>query len=101
MTGLVFLILGGLIVLIMVLMLGLLRKLKERERRRETPLERGFATTGRVLGVFSLQFLVVLILFLVLDLEVVFVVALVFRGARGGLKRAVFILFVVGRLWAE
>lgn len=60
------------------------------------PLERGFATTGKVCSFLSLQFFTILILFLVLDLEIVFVVAFLLRGTAGkGLSMwFVFLIFV-------
>jgi NADH:ubiquinone oxidoreductase subunit 3 (subunit A) len=47
------------------------------EERVLRPLERGLATAGKVLTVLSVQRFFLLILFLVLDLEVVFIVRLV------------------------
>ncbi len=82
----------------MVAILCLIGKKREREIRRKAPLERGLTTTGRVLRVFSLQFLVILVLFLVLDLEVVLVVALVFRGRAGKIRRGILVGFIIGRL---
>jgi NADH:ubiquinone oxidoreductase subunit 3 (subunit A) len=55
-----------------------LQKERRGEESEAAPLERGLVRTGKVCTVFSLQFFIFLILLVVLDLEVVFVVGLVF-----------------------
>jgi NADH:ubiquinone oxidoreductase subunit 3 (subunit A) len=85
-------------VLVIVLLLGIIGKRTEEETRRKSPLERGFSTTGRILRTLSLQFFVILVLFLVLDLEVVLVVALVLGGSTGRVRRGILIRFILGRL---
>lgn len=101
MIGLVFMFIGGLIVGVIILLLLFISKHAEAEGRSKSPLERGLSTTGRVLGVFSLQLLVILVLFLVLDLEVVLVVAIVLGGEARRLSGSLFVGFIVRRLWAE
>jgi len=101
MFGVIFLFICLILMGLMVGGFCFVRKEEEKEDRSKAPLERGFATTGRILRVLSLQFLVILILFLVFDLEVVLVVALVFRGRIGQIRRRIFVRFIVGSLWAE
>ena len=98
MVGALFLFTSLFLVGVMVGLFCFIRKKRERETRSKAPLERGLATTGRVLRVFSLQFFVILILFLVFDLEVVLVVALVLRGGAGKIRSGALVRLIVGRL---
>lgn len=98
MIGFVFIFIGGIMVGVIILLLILISKAITIEGRSKTPLERGLSTTGRVLGVFSLQLLVILVLFLVLDLEVVLVIAIVLGGETRRLSGSLLVGFIVGRL---
>ena len=98
MIGFVFLIVATLLVCLMFVLFLFISVTTFPETRSKAPLERGFSTTGRIFKAFSLQFLVILVLFLVFDLEVVFVVALVFRGGAGSIRRVFLVGLIVARL---
>lgn len=61
----------------------LIRKEGNTETSFCSPLERGFACTGKVCAIFSLQLFTILVLFLIFDIEVVLIVALILGGTCG------------------
>lgn len=55
----------------------IIRTEKTKESSSCRPIERGFVSTGRVCVFLSLQLFIILVLFLIFDLEVVFIVGFV------------------------
>jgi len=85
---------GTIIVLIILLLSLLICKRNQNNTSTLSPLERGLATTRQIYSVLSVQILFILILFLILDLEVVFIIRFILRGNICTLKRLAFISFI-------
>ena len=101
MRGFIFILGGMLIVRIIYLLFSCIFRRRKKEISRLTPIERGFAVVGKVHGLFSLQYFVILVLFLCFDLEIVFVVRLVLSGVQRIVIGIFFFLFIIGGLWVE
>lgn len=76
------------LLIVSVVVIGVMLRLCSVVQRRKlselstfTPLESGFATVSSTNTILSLQYLAIMILLLILDLELLFVVSLLFSGA--------------------
>ena len=98
MRGLLLLIIGSIMTLIILTLSTLIQKDRWRRKRIKSPLERGFATTRKIYSVLSLQLFVILILFLILDLEVIFIISFIFGNNIRLLKRRIFLLLIIRTL---
>jgi NADH:ubiquinone oxidoreductase subunit 3 (subunit A) len=79
MRRIIFLVVAGRVLLVIGGLHFFIKTERNNEHSSLSPIERGFVTTGKVCVFLSLQFFVILILFLILDLEVVFLVSFIFR----------------------
>lgn len=59
-----------------------------------TPLERGYSVLGKTHTTFSVQYFSLMLLFLILDLEVIFVISLISTGFIGALSSLVLLVFI-------
>jgi NADH:ubiquinone oxidoreductase subunit 3 (subunit A) len=89
---------GRIIVLVIYLLACFLQKENQKEDSAWGPLERGFATTRKVYRIFSLQFFILLILLLIFDLEIIFVLRLVFSSSTGLTKSLYFMMLILRTL---
>jgi NADH:ubiquinone oxidoreductase subunit 3 (subunit A) len=95
MEGFVFVMIGLVLGGVMLALLLLLRVRLKTELRSKRPLESRLSTTGESRTVFSMQFLTVLVLFLILDLEVVLIVSLVLSGSTGLVVSSLLVVFIL------
>jgi len=63
--------------------------------------ERGFRGVGKVQTTFSIQFFVILLIFLIFDLEIVLLLMRLFISPGIGLILLLFLLFVLGGVYLE
>lgn len=92
----VFLFIRGVLILgIIGVVRGFIHKGVFTEERSFTPLEGGLATVRKIFSIFSVQRFFILILFLVLDLEVIFIISLTWAGGLSLVTRVIFLFFVV------
>lgn len=66
-----------------------------------TPFECGFSAVGSVHSPFSIHFFIVLIMFVIFDLEIILILGCVIREVFGLFVFTSLILFILGGLYLE
>jgi len=74
---------------------------KLNNRNKIEPYERGFRRVGKVQTTFSVHFFVILLIFLIFDLEIIFLLITLFVTPGIGVVLLLLIIFVVGGVYLE
>lgn len=101
MFRLLLLIVALLVVIVILILLWIFKLVGSKERREISPLERGLSTVSKTYTILSLQYFIILIIFLILDLEILFVIAFIFGGHVRLLLGRGFWRFIIITLWLE
>jgi NADH:ubiquinone oxidoreductase subunit 3 (subunit A) len=97
MRRIIFLVVAIIFVRVILLLWFLISNKEALEVSIKAPLERGFFTTGEIINIFSIQLFAILILFLILDLEIVFIISFIFSLFNRLTVGLVFILLIGAR----
>lgn len=82
-------------------MLSFIISYKVKNKNKITAFECGFSTVGAVHSSFSLHFFMILIIFVIFDLEVVLLLGIIIRSKVGIINFVLIIFLVVGGIYLE
>ena len=75
------------------------RSYKVKNTNKMTPFERGFAGVGAITSSFSIHFFILVVIFIIFELEIVLLIGVIFSLRMYGF--AILILFILGGIYLE